>query len=73
MVLPILLKDGAETSLISLFGARVASIQGREVTRREVHASPESLFPNAPITWDTPPSTLPDKYGDYQYPAKGVV
>ena len=64
-----MLNDAANTSLTCLMG-RIAAVQGREVTWQEVLASSESLFPKEPLTWDTPPPTLPDKYGDYQFPAR---
>lgn len=61
---------GANVALTSLMG-RTAAILGRPVTRDEVLNSKEALFPDTKLSWDTPPPTLPDKLGDYRFPAKG--
>ena len=64
-----MLNEAANTCLTCLMG-RIAATQSREVTWQEALASSETLFPKEPLTWDTPPPTLPDKYGDYKFPAQ---
>ncbi len=65
-----MIEDSANTDLTAIMG-RTSAALGREVTWKEMLASTESFFPDGPLTWDTAPPTLPDKLGDYQWPARG--
>ena len=65
-----MIEESANTDLTAIMG-RTAAALGREVTRKEMLASTETFFPGGSLTWGTAPPTLPDKLGDYQWPARG--
>lgn len=65
-----MVQDAASVALTGIMG-RMSSALGRVVTRQETLAAKDALFPDGQLTFDTPPPTLPDKFGDYQFPARG--
>jgi predicted dehydrogenase len=62
-------EEGATSSMIAILG-RMAAYEGREITWNEAVKSNETYAPDR-YAWDADPPTLPDKYGDYEVPARG--
>ena len=62
--------NAANVALTCIMG-RTAAALGREVTRKAMLASTETFLPEGVLNWGTAPPTLPDKLGDYQWPARG--
>jgi myo-inositol 2-dehydrogenase / D-chiro-inositol 1-dehydrogenase len=58
----------ATSSMMSILG-RMAAYDGREVTWDEAIRSQEAFVPER-YAWDADPPTLPDKFGDYEVPAR---
>lgn len=59
----------AETTITTIMG-RMAAYSGKTVTWDEALNSREQFMPDE-LTWDSPPPTMPTKYGDYPVPARG--
>jgi myo-inositol 2-dehydrogenase/D-chiro-inositol 1-dehydrogenase len=63
--------SAADSTLVAIMG-RTAAYTGREITWKEILASQDVFFPHNPKSYQEDPPFLPDKFGDYEYPARGA-
>jgi predicted dehydrogenase len=63
--------SAADSTLVAIMG-RTAAYTGREVTWAEIQRSTETFFPANPKSFEDFPAALPDKFGDYQFPSRGL-
>lgn len=64
-------ESAADSTLLAIMG-RTAAYTGREVTWAEMQKSTEAFFVRNPKSFQDDPPALPDKFGDYVVPAKGL-
>jgi len=62
----------ADSTLVAIMG-RTAAYTGREITWTQIQQSNEAFFAHNPESFQDDPPDLPDKFGDYQSPPRGVV
>jgi len=65
------IESAADSNLVAIMG-RTAAYTGREVTWSEIQKSNEAFFVRNPKSFQDDPPALPDKFGDYVVPAKGI-
>jgi predicted dehydrogenase len=64
-------ESAADSTLMAIMG-RTAAYTGREVTWSEMLRSKETFFTHNPKSFQEAPPFLPDKFGDYEFPTRGV-
>ncbi|NJM54693.1 MAG: Gfo/Idh/MocA family oxidoreductase [Verrucomicrobiae bacterium] len=64
-------ENAADSNLVAIMG-RTAAYTGREVTWAEMLKSTETFFVRNPKSFQNDPPAMPDKFGDYVVPARGV-
>lgn len=65
-------ESAANSTLVAIMG-RTAAYTGREVTWAEMQRSTETFFVRNPKSFQDQPPVLPDKFGDYQSPPRGIL
>lgn len=65
-------ESGANSTLVAIMG-RTAAYTDREVTWAEMQRSTETFFVRNPKSFQDSPPALPDKFGDYQTPPRGIT
>ena len=65
-------ESAANSTLVAIMG-RTAAYTGREVTWAEMQRSTETFFVRNPKSFQDSPPALPDKFGDYQTPPRGIT
>ena len=64
--------DSAADSTLAAILGRTAAYSGRDVTWEEILRSKEAFFTHNPKSFQEDPPCMPDKFGDYEFPARGV-
>ncbi|HZM05940.1 MAG TPA: Gfo/Idh/MocA family oxidoreductase [Candidatus Saccharimonadales bacterium] len=64
--------SGADSTLMAIMG-RTAAYTGRTVTWDDIQRSTETFFVRNPKSFEEDPPCLPDKFGDYQTPPRGIL
>jgi len=64
--------SAADSTLVAIMG-RTAAYTGKEITWSEMLTSNETFFTGNPKSFQDNPPFLPDKFGDYEFPARTAI